>query len=285
MQQDSIKQNKDKGLMALFVKIRTSLAEPRIQDIDLNSDELLHVQRQMLSEKAMLRSVFDEFYHTCHKLDEKYLQGDGKRVELGAGVSRLKELYPDIITTDIKSGDHLDMVVDAQNMPFDDETVRSLYAINCFHHMPDPSQFLRELERVLQPGGGCIFIEPYYGPLASVAFKRLFDSETFDKNQESWKGEDMSVMTGANQALSYIVFERDKQKFAELFPHLEIVYRKTLSSTIRYFLSGGLNFKQLLPDSFIPIVKGIEALLSPIESLFAMQYVMVLRKKGTKQEN
>ena len=33
-------------------------------------------------------------------------------------MSRLKELYPDIITTDIKSGDHLDMVVDAQNMPF-----------------------------------------------------------------------------------------------------------------------------------------------------------------------
>jgi hypothetical protein len=54
-------------------------------------------------------------------------------------------------------------------------------------------------------------------------------------------------MEGANQALSYIVFERDRERFERLFPDLEIVEQSWIANYPRYLLSGGLNFRQLLP--------------------------------------
>ncbi len=279
MDQSSDFDNKSGFFENLFVKARTFLAEPRIQGIDLDSSELLVVQRKMLEEKKMLQSVFNDFYKTCRKMDEKHFSGDGLRVEIGAGVSRFKDLYPDILSTDIKPAEHLDQVVDAQKMPFEEASVRSIYAINCFHHIPQPELFFKELNRVLSPGGGCVIIDPYYGPLASKVFKSLFDSETFDKAQKGWNLEQATIMHGANQALSYIVFIRDKGKFQKEFSELEIVEKKTLGTTLRYFLSGGVNFKQLLPDFSIPAIKSVEKLLSPLEHFYAMNHVVVLRKK------
>ena len=39
------------------------------------------------------------------------------------------------------------------------------------------------------PGGGVLLIEPYYGPVASVVFKRLFASEDFDTTMPGWRND------------------------------------------------------------------------------------------------
>ena len=78
---------------------------------------------QILSEKKMMRGVFADFYHLCRKLEESDYPGHGLRVEIGGGTSLFKEYYPDIITSDVKGASHLDMAVDAQNMPFEKGSV------------------------------------------------------------------------------------------------------------------------------------------------------------------
>jgi len=55
-------------------------------------------------------------------------------------------------------------------------------------------------------------------------------------------------MEGANQALSYIVFKRDVHLFLKKYPQLELVEQKVFSNYLRYLLSGGLNFRQILPS-------------------------------------
>ena len=265
--------------MNLVDRIRDSFVEPRLNGIDYNSDALIEVHREILSEKKMLQDVFSEFYCKCIDLDAKYFVGSGKKVEIGAGVSFFKKKFPEIISSDIKKADNLDMVIDAMDMNFPSESIHAIYGLNCFHHFPDPNQFFKELNRVLEKGGGCILIEPYYGFIASQFYKKLFDTETFDKTQKEWTNANRNYMVGANQALSYIVFKRDIQKFNKLYPELEIVYEKPLNNYLRYLLSGGLNYRSLLPYQYSPILKGLELFLLPFNRLLALHYILVIKKK------
>jgi len=171
------------------------------------------------------------------------------------------------------------MVVDAQNMPFENNSVRAIYGINCFHHFPNPNLFFKELERVLDRGCGCVLIDPYYGTVAKRFYKKIFDTETFDMNQKEWVNESLGFMNGANQALSYIVFKRDKAKFEAMYPRLEIVIQKPLNNYMRYVLSGGLNFRQILPSFFSPVIKLFEFMFIPFNSIFALHHIIVIRKK------
>lgn len=258
-----------------------SLADPRLAGVDVDSDALLNVHRQILEEKPMIRGVFREFYDLCMALDRRYLSGPGLRVELGAGTSFFKKVYPEVIATDIKSGEGLDRVVDAMAMPFNAASVRAFYAIHCFHHLPSPDRFFTELKRTLAPGGGCIIIEPYYGPAARLLFRRLFASERFEPREPAWEATSpVGVMEGANQALSYIVFVRDRRLFEHKHPELEILHRRPLTNFPRYLLSGGINFRQLAPTPLIPVINAGELILAPLARWLALHHVLLIRKRA-----
>jgi len=153
-----------------------------------------------------------------------------------------------------------------------------MYGINCFHHFPDPSRFFDELTRVLVPGGGCVLIEPFHGWVATRFFRRLFDSETFDKTQGPWTS-DSGVMEGANQALSYIVFSRDLDRFHQRHPTLKVVEQRPLHNYIRYLLSGGMNFRSLAPAFMSTPLRLFETAISPLSRWLALHHVIVIRKK------
>jgi ubiquinone/menaquinone biosynthesis C-methylase UbiE len=96
----------------------------------------------------------------------------GKRVlEVGLGYGtvgqRLKQEGADYLGMDIASGpaammahrhrllgaDPTALVGDALRMPFADETFDAVVAIGCLHHTGDFPQAVREVHRVLRPGG------------------------------------------------------------------------------------------------------------------------------------
>jgi SAM-dependent methyltransferase len=266
--------------VGVLKQVRDVLHEPRLKDVDVDSDQLLVIHRAILQEKPMMNEVFKEFYDLCIDLDNQYFSGSGKRVEIGAGVSFFKKLYPEIVSTDIKRADNLDMVLDAQNMDLPDGSVRALYGLNCFHHFPEPCKFFNELKRVLNPGGGCVLIEPYFGFVAERFYKNVHEVETFDGNQKEWENNALGFSSNANQALSYIVFVRDRTKFDKLYPELEIVVQKPIHNYLRYLLCGGLNFRQVLPSWTSPVIKVVEALMIPVSKIFALHHVVVIRKRG-----
>ncbi|MFO1078873.1 MAG: class I SAM-dependent methyltransferase [Planctomycetota bacterium] len=264
--------------MGMLRAIRDWLQEPMLRDVDIDGERRIEVHRRILQKKPMLKGVFDEIYRLVLRLDEQLLRGRGRRIEIGAGTSAFKALCPELVTTDVLPAPHLDMVLDAHAMALPDASVRAIYGIHCFHHFHDPAAFFRELLRVLEPGGGCVLVEPYHGPVAARFFEVVFDSETFDKGQREWTS-DASVMEDANQALSWIVFVRDRARFCAEFPDLEIVAERWLSNYPRYLLSGGLNFRQLMPSFTIPLWRAFEWLIAPLGRWTALHHYIVLRKR------
>ncbi len=254
------------------------LREKEISTINLDSHERLALHEKMLEKRKMISGVFKEFYDTCSFYNKHFFSGKGIELEIGSGVGQIKKYYPNVITSEVIDSPLVDRVIDAKKMNLEDNSVRVIYGMNCFHHISEPRKFFKECERVLQLGGGVVLIDPYYGFLSNLFYKRAFKTEFFDKTQASWETE-TRVMLDANQALSYVVFIRDREIFLKEFPHLEIIETKVLNNYVRYVCSGGLNFKQLLPNFFIPVLKALEALMIPVNKFFGLHHVMVLRKK------
>lgn len=269
-------------MTSLAVWIRDKLKDPRLARVDINSPNLIDVHQGILRQKPMMQGVFKDFYDICISARDRFFDTEGMELEIGAGISLFKEFYPHVVTTDVKQSRWVDRALDAQHMSIAAESVRAVYGINCFHHLPEPRRFFSELRRVLKRGGGCVLIEPYYGLGSRMLYPRLHAQESFVLGQATWEAAPGSTgyMSGANQALSYVVFKRDRSQFEAEFPELEIVQMRHLSNYLRYLLSGGLNFRQLVPSSLIPIVKLLEWVLKPIEGALALHHVIVIRKKG-----
>jgi SAM-dependent methyltransferase len=256
------------------------LRDPAVAGLDVDSADRLAIHGRILAGKPMLHGVFRSFHQLFNSLDQRFLSGTGLRLELGAGVAPMRDSFADVLATDIVAGTGLDMTLDAEHMALAPASVRVIFGQNCFHHFPHPELFLRELERVLVPGGGAILLEPSYGPFASFLYKRLFKSEGFDKDFPDWHTPASGPMHGANQALSYIVFMRDRARFTQDFPTLEIVHQQFCDNYLQYLCSGGLNFRQLWPDWALPLLKLIEWLLTPLLPTLALHHIIVLRKTG-----
>ena len=259
--------------------LRALLREPALRQLSVDEVDFTVRHREILSRKPVLRGLFTDYYIQCRTLDDRHFGNtEGLRLEIGAGSSLMKETYPDVILSDIKSIPFIDLVAAADCLPFNDATIRVVYAINMFHHLPNVHDFFREMLRVLRPGGGIILVEPYYGVFARWLFRRLHESETFDEKMPTWQYcREVGVMSDANQALSYIVFVRDRRKFEELYPELELCDMRP-HTHLRYLCSGGLNYRTLVPHKFEGVLKLAEALFAPLNPWLSIQQTIVLRK-------
>jgi SAM-dependent methyltransferase len=258
------------------------LLEPNLHGVDLQGFDRIALHADTLARKRLIREVFKEFYDTSMSLDLNYFgEVAGHRIELGAGTSFFKKCYSSVISTDVQLSPHLDRVIDAQEMDLEDQSVRTLFCINCFHHFAAPQKFFGEVLRVVKPDGGCIIIDPYFGALARVLYKRLFRSESYDPDAPNWSYcvDRVTHEKLPNQALSYVVFVRDRTKFTTMFPDLEIVYTAILPNYLRYLLSGGLNFRQVIPSFLAPLLGKVELASPRLTRGLGLHHVVVIRRR------
>jgi len=266
--------------MKTIENLRDWFYEKSVRNVDVDDNELLDIHSVILRKKPLLRSAFETFYLDMISYCDQLLKSPGTEIELGSGAGFFKSVRPGLISSDIRKGPNFDMILDAQNMALQDNSVRCIYSINVFHHLPDPESFFTELCRVLQPGGGCILIEPHAGFSSALLHRYSHSDEKFFPKAKSWQTTDIAgPLSGANQAMAYIVFERDIERFNSLFgEQLEIVYKGYVLNGLRYLFSGGLNFRQLLPTVFEPFLRILEALGKPLARYWSLHQVIVIRK-------
>ena len=260
-----------------FKILRDSLSVTAVKTMSVDGSERLHVHRQVIANKPILHRAMHDIHRKMISLASNPETGAGKKIELGAGVCPLKLHDPDILSSDIVPCEENDLVLDATNLKLASSSVSYIFCQNSFHHFPDPQRFFEECDRVLTIKGRVIILDPYYGKLAAFLFKRLFNNEKFDKSGE-WNQIGNGPMSNANQALSYIVFRRDRNKFEKLNPNLKIVLEFPSGTHLSYLLSGGLNFTQIVPNCFIGLVFFIEGLVQPLNKLISIHHFIVIEK-------
>lgn len=79
-------------------------------------------------------------------------------------------------------GDHADLRVgDSEHLPWNDKFFDIVTCIASFHHYPSPEPVLKEMERVLRPGGSVIIADPW-APDSLRFFANLVIQTRFNKS-------------------------------------------------------------------------------------------------------
>jgi SAM-dependent methyltransferase len=169
------------------------------------------------------------------------------------------------------------MVIDGRRLPFPDGSVKALLLTHVFHHIPDVSLFLEEASRVLMPGGVVSMVDETHTPFARFFFGRIHP-EPYDDKSASWSFPDGGSLLDSNQALTWIVFDRDRRKFESRFPAFAVERREYLP-WFSYLLSGGVNLRSLVPRPLCPLFPALDHLLRPVDGIFAIHWHITLRKR------
>lgn len=248
---------------------------PLARGIDLETVEATRVHRRLIREKSFLNRLYRHYY--AEFLAAHGQAPPGARVEIGSGSGFLVELIPGLVSLDLRPGADVSVVGSAMALPFSRRTAGAVFILNTLHHLPDPVMFLEEVSRILKPLGRCVVIEPFVSPFSRF-LNRNFHHEPFDPEADSWKNDPAGLQSGANLALPWILFYRDRHKFEAQFPELRIL-RRTPHTIWLHLLSGGVSRKALLPGMFFGPALRIERLMRPLNAALAIMMTVELIRK------
>jgi len=238
------------------------------------SKSILTAHREIWKKKAVLRDLYAHWYTSIIAQLKP-----GQSLEVGGGSGNLKEYVPGVICSDIVKVPWLDIVADAQKLPFVDRSFANIVLFDVLHHIENPTIFFTEAIRILMPGGRIIIMDPYIS-LISWPVYHFFHSETVNLTQNPLERQSINSERrpfDANQAISKLLFEKHFRSFKQRFPQLTLIYKQYLSY-IAYPLSGGFDHPSFLSNALLPYVLTFERLLEPFGRFFAFRILLVLKK-------
>jgi len=220
-----------------------------------------HDLRSLLQDKPALKLLYDKFYQRYTECLRR-CPASGAILEIGSGINSAKRIIPDLIASDILPYSSVDLCADACQMPFKDSSLRAIFMLNTLHHIPDAERFFSEARRCLRPKGRVLIVDQYPGWLSYWIFK-FFHHEPFHEKAKRWQFDSTGPLSGANGALSWIIFYRDREKFERLFPELRIE-SIVAHSPFCYWLVGGLKPWSLLPAKCFPLASRFDDAISSV---------------------
>jgi SAM-dependent methyltransferase len=257
------------------------LKETSLDGLEVGSRDFFDAQKQLIRRRPLLKRCYDDWYDRLLK-DTNSTPAQGTLLELGSGGSLLKEREPRFITSDVVP-DVAEKVIDARELPFPDSSLQAIALTHVLHHIPEVEKFFHEAVRTLMPGGVITMIEVAHTPFARFFFDK-FHPEPYDDTPENWDFTQRHSMMDSNQALSWMIFVRDRERFRREFPALKI---EEISFTpwLTYLLSGGVTKKYLIPRWLDPLIHLAETLLTPLRPLFALHWHIRIRRVEAAPRN
>jgi SAM-dependent methyltransferase len=241
------------------------LANPLTYGLDPDDPRMPSIRRQVILGNGFLHRVYLEWYQ---HLKNSILDVDGAMVELGSAGGFLPDVIPDLYTTDIFFYPETKITLDGQFLPFADGSLKAIFMTNVMHHIQDNRLFFSEAARCIRKKGCIAMIEPWCTPWSTLIYNVLHH-EPFDPTASDWKLESHGPLKTANDALPWIIFGRDREKFDTEFPEWSVKEIK-LIMPFRYLVSGGISLRQLMPVWSFPFWTYLEMILSPVDNLLSM---------------
>jgi hypothetical protein len=252
--------------------LKKLLQHPLTKGMNLDDPGTTSLRKQIIQEKPLLKSIYQEWYRT---ISEHLPTVDGPVLEMGSGAGFLKAYIPDLITSDIFPIAGNDIACEAQQLPFHNNCLRALVLINVLHHISDPLLFFKDAERCVKKGGAIIMVEPWVSSWSRIIYSKLHH-EPFDPASLSWTLPPSGPLSGGNDALPWIIFQRDRELFMQQTNWRIKLIEETMP--FRYLLSGGVSMRNLMPAWVIRPLTFLEKSMSPgLLNKTAMFAIVVLR--------
>ena len=187
------------------------------------------------------------------KLINKKLDSDSRVLEAGAGTGKMFQYS---IKSDVKEliGADLDprvlenpqlhkgVVTDLTNTPFDDEYFDLIFSRYVLEHVKSPAIFVKEMHRLLKPGGGIIFLTPNKWHYVSLCAKLTPNAFHAWYNKKRGISEDHTFPTfyklnsaaDIDKEFAHAGFIKDELTFLECAPNYLKFNRIFLAMGIMY---------------------------------------------------
>lgn len=239
--------------------------------------DVLDNYRSVWERKPVLRTVYGDIFE---RIASRTVPGT--TLEIGGGIGNLKDRIDDLVSSDIQFAPWLDLVADAQTLPFADGALSNIVMLDVLHHIEFPSLLFREASRVLRPGGRIIMAEPGI-TLGSRLFYHLLHHEPVQMNADplvEGSPDRNRDPYHSNQAIPTLLATSYRDRFHAKFPSLMI--RETLwFSFVAYPFSGGFRPWSLMTE---PMARGMLWLEKHVERAlgrhFGFRLLTVIEKRS-----
>jgi SAM-dependent methyltransferase len=222
--------------------------------------------RRRLLENANLREWYRGLY--IHQFRDLPGGVGGKRIlEIGSGASPLKWFYPQVITSDVLSLEHVDLVFDGHHIDqvaaISDHSLDAISLTNVLHHLQRPVEFLSKAASKLASGAVLIATEPYLS-LVSTPIFRLLHHEPVRWRITAPVLEDIAgPLASANIALPQRLFFGPPVWSEPLWTnYCRTKFSVRYFSSLAYMLTGGMSLHLPLPRMLYRRILKIDVALS-----------------------
>lgn len=241
--------------------------------------DYLNKHRKVWQHKPVLRHLYREQFYG--PLLAQRAPGP-KTLELGSGPGFLQEIEPAVLRTDLLCSPWIHCTVDAHHLPFASGVFDNVIGLDVLHHFNQPVKVLREVMRVLRPGGRCVLVEPWITPFSRFVYTYLHQ-EQCDLKAQPWHeevdqfGTDKQAFDG-NAAIPYLLIKRGGDALANAVPELRLVVIEQFS-LLTYILSLGFRPGSLLSERFYSLLYSLERTTRPLWAGFAALRTLVVWEK------
>ncbi len=127
-------------------------------------------------------------------------------LDIGAGNDRR---HPQFCNVDLLPYPEVDLLADGETLPLADESVAGVICIVVLEHVPQPLKLLREIQRILQPGGRLVLAVPLLQPFHAAPhdYRRWTRGGLCREVEPGFQVRDAGVYCGPASALSWLLAE------------------------------------------------------------------------------
>jgi SAM-dependent methyltransferase len=259
--------------MNWFDWFRSWLIHPLLRGVDLHDPRVTDLRREIIRSNSFVRRIYQEWYQA---LSAAIPEGSGGVLEIGSGAGFLRDFIPGLITSEVFYSPSVQVILDGNAIPLRANSLRGIAMNDVLHHVARPRQFFAEAARCLRTGGVLTVLEPWMTPWSRFVYRRLHHEPIYPEAAE-WGFPSTGPLSGANIALPWIIFERDRNQFEKEFPYWKIEAIRLLMP-FRYLVSGGVSLRPLAPRWSYPLWAGLERLFTPWLDKWAMFAQVTLRR-------
>jgi SAM-dependent methyltransferase len=226
-------------------------------------------------------SLFHPYYFIrkglLHKVAQYAPTLHGDLLDFGCGNKPYKPLFVNVasyVGVDFENEGHshkneqIDYYYDGKTLPFDDEKFDSIFSSEVFEHIFNLDEILKELNRVLKPGGKLLLTCPFVWPEHEKPYDFARYTRFALQSKLEGSGFEMVVVDKAGNFFTTISQLQQAYLTDVLFPKLTFPFLVKLAKTL-----------------VIPVLNIVGLLLNkifPVNNSLYLSNVIIVQKKADK---